>query len=528
MPINLTQSNCFDGPKFNKKLVIYRQLSIPQLIEKALENKEGTLTSTGALAVDTGKFTGRSPKDRFIVEDNITKSKVWWSDINILFNEVKFDSLLQKVIKHLNLKEQIYQRDALACADETHQIGITVYTEFAFQSLFANHLFINREKNSDQTLEEWTIIAAPSFNANPVEDGTRQENFSIINFTKKIILIGGTAYTGEIKKGIFSVLNFLLPQKGVLSMHCSANYGANGETAVFFGLSGTGKTTLSADAARGLIGDDEHGWSDEGIFNLEGGCYAKCVNLTQLNEPEIFEAIKFGSLIENTNYIKDTREVDYTNTQKTENTRVAYPLSYIKNIKKNSQGPAPKNIFFLTADAFGVLPPIAKLTVEQAMFYFINGYTAKVAGTEAGVVEPQATFSACFGKAFLPLHPTIYAQMLETKLNKGDVNVWLVNTGWIGGAYGTGERIKLKYTRSLINSALNGELLKESFELDTVFKLQIPENCTNVPSDILNPSNNWEDKEAYQLKAKALLSSLETNYSQFQQLTTKEIKVEFV
>jgi phosphoenolpyruvate carboxykinase (ATP) len=343
-----------------------------------------------------------------------------------------------------------------------------------------------------------------------------------------MILIGGTAYTGEIKKGIFSVLNFLLPQKGVLSMHCSSNYGDNGETAVFFGLSGTGKTTLSADVNRALIGDDEHGWSDQGIFNLEGGCYAKCINLTQENEPEIFEAIKFGSLIENTNYITQTREVDYTNIQKTENTRVAYPLSYIKNVKKSSQGPAPKNIFFLTADAFGVLPPIAKLTVEQAMFYFINGYTAKVAGTEAGVIEPQATFSACFGKAFLPLHPTIYAQMLETKINNGRVNVWLVNTGWIGGAYGIGERIKLKYTRGLINSALNGDLLKENFKLHTVFKLQIPENCPNVPSEILNPLNIWKNKEAYQSAAKVLLNSLEANFLQYKQIPREQLKPELV
>jgi phosphoenolpyruvate carboxykinase (ATP) len=528
MSNNLTQSRYFDSSYFDKKLVIHHQLSVPQLIEKALENNEGTLTTTGALAVDTGKFTGRSPKDRFIVEDAITKDKVWWSDINIPINDDKFEALLNKVINHLNQKNQIYQTDALACADETYQIGISVYTEYAFQSLFANHLFINKEQNHINTVENWTIIAAPSFNADTKIDGTRQENFSIINFTKRIILIGGTAYTGEIKKGIFSVLNFLLPQKGVLSMHCSANYGENGDTAVFFGLSGTGKTTLSADVNRALIGDDEHGWSENGVFNLEGGCYAKCINLTQESEPEIFEAIKFGALVENTCYLTQSREVDFTNTQKTENTRVAYSLSYIKNVKKNAKGPSPKNIFFLTADAFGVLPPIAKLTIAQAMFYFINGYTAKVAGTESGVIEPQATFSACFGKAFLPLHPTIYAQMLKTKLDKGDVNIWLVNTGWVGGAYGIGERIKLKYTRNLINAALNGNLLMSNFKMDSVFNLLIPENCPNVPSNILNPINNWENRSNYILEAKALLNSLDTNFLKYNVENTEKLKPEMV
>jgi len=512
MSTNITQSKYFDVSHFDKNLVIHHQLSVPQLVEKALENNEGTLTNNGALAIDTGEFTGRSPKDRFIVEDVITKDKVWWGDTNIPFEESKFDQLLHKMIAHLNKRSEIYHRDAFACADSNYQIGISVFTEFAFQNLFAHNLFIRSAIDNQETIEEWTIIASPSFKANPLTDGTRQENFSIINFSKQIILIGGTAYTGEIKKGIFSVLNFLLPQKGVLSMHCSANSGSNGETAIFFGLSGTGKTTLSADADRELIGDDEHGWSENGVFNLEGGCYAKCINLTHEKEPEIFEAIKFGSLIENTNYFKGTREVNYSDISKTENTRVAYPLSHIKNIKLGSKGPIPKNIFFLTADAFGVLPPISKLTTQQAMFYFINGYTAKVAGTEAGVIEPQATFSACFGKAFLPLHPTIYAQMLETKLNKGSVNVWLVNTGWLGGAYGIGERIKLKYTRNLINAVLNGQLLAQDFEIDGIFNLLIPKNCPQVPSEILNPINNWTDKTDYQTKAKQLLSSLEANF----------------
>jgi phosphoenolpyruvate carboxykinase (ATP) len=528
MPPSITQSKYFDVSHFDKNLVIHHQLSVPQLIEKALENNEGTLTNAGSLAIDTGEFTGRSPKDRFIVEDAITKDKVWWGDINIPFDEGKFDQLLQKVVTHLNKKNQIYHRDAFACADINYQIGISVFTEYAFQNLFANNLFIKEGNLNQSTLEDWTIIAASSFKANPLIDGTRQANFSIINFSKRIILIGGTAYTGEIKKGIFSVLNFLLPQKGVLSMHCSANSGSNGETAIFFGLSGTGKTTLSADVHRQLIGDDEHGWSENGIFNLEGGCYAKCVNLTYEKEPEIFEAIKFGSLIENTNYFEGTREVDYSDISKTENTRVAYPLSYIKNVKAESKGLTPKNVFFLTADAFGVLPPISKLTTKQAMFYFINGYTAKVAGTEAGVIEPQATFSACFGKAFLPLHPTIYAQMLETKLNKGDVNVWLVNTGWIGGAYGVGERIKLKHTRNLINAVLDGQLLGQDFVSDDVFNLLIPKNCPQVPSEILNPINNWANKTDYQTKAKQLLNGLEANFLQYQTDFDKKMNPELV
>ncbi|RZL19832.1 MAG: phosphoenolpyruvate carboxykinase (ATP), partial [Pedobacter sp.] len=427
-----------------------------------------------------------------------------------------FNALFEKITAHLNTK-QIYVRDAYACADENYETSIRVVTEHAFQNLFANNLFLRFKDDQLPEQPEWTIIAAPSFLADPTIDGTRQANFSIINFSKKMILIGGTAYTGEIKKGIFSVLNFILPeQKNTLSMHCSANVGIDGDTAIFFGLSGTGKTTLSADPKRALIGDDEHGWSENSVFNFEGGCYAKCVDLTAEKEPQIFDAIKFGSLLENTNYFSDTRNVDFSNIDKTENTRVAYPINYIANALEPSVADGPKNIFFLTADAFGVLPPIAKLTPSQAMFHFISGYTAKVAGTEAGVTEPQLTFSACFGKAFLPLHPAKYAKLLGEKMEKNNVNVWLVNTGWSGGPYGVGSRMKLSYTRAMITAALDGSLAKQNFVEHPVFGLLMPIECNNVPSAILNPRNTWADQNNYDQKANELANAFVSNFKQFE------------
>jgi phosphoenolpyruvate carboxykinase (ATP) len=501
----------------------YYQLSVPQLVEEAINNGEGTLSSSGALAIDTGKFTGRSPKDRFIVLDDITRDSVWWGDINIQFSQSNFESLLHKVCAHLN-KDKFYVRDAYACADEAYKMSIRVITETAYQNLFANNLFLRPEEGEVIENPEWTIIAAPTFLADPAVDGTRQANFAILNFSDKIILIGGTGYTGEIKKGIFSVLNFILPElKNTLSMHCSANVGAQGDTAIFFGLSGTGKTTLSADPARGLIGDDEHGWGDTSVFNFEGGCYAKCVDLTAEKEPQIYNAIKFGSLLENINYFPGTREVDYSNIEKTENTRVAYPINYIDNAVLPSIAGIPKNIFFLTADAFGVLPPLSKLNPGQAMFHFISGYTAKVAGTEAGVTEPQVTFSACFGKAFLPLHPTKYAELLGKKMEEHKVNVWLVNTGWSGGAYGVGQRMKLSYTRALITAALNGELSAATFTEHPVFGLQMPDACPGVPSEILNPRNTWFDKHNYDQKANELAKAFIDNFGQFEEFANDEI-----
>jgi len=508
--------------KLDAKTVKY-QLSVPELVEEALKNGEGTLASSGALAIDTGKFTGRSPKDRFIVSDAVTNDAVWWGDINIKISEANFDALYSKITSYLKDK-QIYVRDAYACADPAYQTSIRVVTEHAFQNLFANNLFLRYAQSELPTKPEWTIIAIPSFLADPATDGTRQQNFSILNFTKKVILIGGTAYTGEIKKGIFSVLNFVLPtEKRTLSMHCSANVGIDGDTAIFFGLSGTGKTTLSADPKRALIGDDEHGWSENSVFNFEGGCYAKCVDLTEEKEPQIFNAIKFGSLIENTNYFEDSREVDFANIEKTENTRVAYPINYIANAMEPSVAPTPQNIFFLTADAFGVLPPISKLTPGQAMFHFISGYTAKVAGTEAGVTEPQLTFSACFGKAFLPLHPAKYAELLGEKMEKHNVNVWLVNTGWSGGGYGVGKRMKLSYTRAMITAALNGSLNHVDFIEHPVFGLLMPTSCENVPAEILNPRNTWSDAQAYDSKANELAQAFLNNFKQFEDFASEEI-----
>jgi len=500
------------------------QLNVSELVEEALLNREGTLTDTGALAVDTGKFTGRSPKDRFIVDDDITRDTVWWGDVNIKISEASFDALYHKITTYLQDKK-VYVRDAYACANPEYQINIRVVTEKAFQSLFVHNMFLRFNDSALGLQPEWTIIAVPDFLADPEQDGTRQGNFTLLNFTKKIILIGGSAYTGEIKKGIFSVLNFILPiHRNTLSMHCAANVGRAGDTAIFFGLSGTGKTTLSADPQRDLIGDDEHGWDEESVFNFEGGCYAKCIDLTAEKEPQIFNAIRFGSLLENINYFPDTRHVDYSNVAKTENTRVAYPINYIENTVVPSVADVPKNIFFLTADAFGVLPPISKLTTGQAMFHFISGYTAKVAGTEAGITEPQLTFSACFGKAFLPLHPTRYAELLGEKLKRHQVSVWLINTGWTGGAYGKGKRMKLAYTRATITAALNGQLDDVAYQVHPVFGLKMPKSCPDVPFEILNPRNTWEDPVLYDAKANELAAAFIENFKQFDGSANDEMR----
>jgi phosphoenolpyruvate carboxykinase (ATP) len=496
-----------------------------ELVEETIMRGEGELTDTGALAVDTGEFTGRSPKDKFIVLDDITKDTIWWGDINIKFDAEKFDRLYNRVAAYLAGRE-VYVRDSYACADPRYRLNIRVVTEFPWSNLFAYNLFLRPTREEIETFKpEWSIVCAPGFYADPAIDGTRQHNFAILNLTKKVILIGGTGYTGEIKKGIFSLLNYILPQeKGVLSMHCSANTGKDGDTAIFFGLSGTGKTTLSADPNRALIGDDEHGWADNSVFNFEGGCYAKCVDLTKEKEPQIYNAIKFGSLVENTEFFDGTRTVDYSNISKTENTRVAYPLHYIDNAVEPSVGNAPKNIFFLTCDAYGVLPPISKLTTGQAMYHFISGYTAKTAGTEMGITEPTLTFSACFGKAFLPLHPTKYAELLGKKLNENkNINVWLVNTGWTGGSYGVGSRIKLSYTRALITAAMNGDLDKVKFESLPVFNLSMPTACPGIPAEILNPRNTWADKVAYDNKANQLAGSFVKNFEQYASAANKEI-----
>ncbi len=495
------------------------------LIQKTLDMGLGVLNDTGAICIDTGKFTGRSPKDKFSVKDAITENAVDWNAINQPYPADKFDALMQKVIAYLDTKDQIFVRDVKACADDNYTLKVRVVTETPWASLFADNMFIRLSDDEINNFQnDWLILNAPSYHANPAVDGTRQDNFSIINFTKKIILIGGSAYTGEIKKGIFTVLNFVLPHdRNVLSMHCSANIGKDGDTALFFGLSGTGKTTLSADPNRKLIGDDEHGWSDAGVFNFEGGCYAKCVDLSEEKEPDIYGAIKKGAILENIGFFPDTSKVDYTDISRTENTRVSYPLYHINNIAEPSIGAIPKNIFFLSYDAFGVLPPISKLTENQAMYLFISGYTSKVAGTEAGVTEPQTTFSACFGAAFLPLHPTRYAEMLGNKIKQSGANVWLINTGMTGGAYGVGSRMSLKYTRALITAALNGELDNVSYEELPIFGFHIPNQCPSVPSEILNPRNTWADKNAYDQKARELAIKFNENFEKYSSLASESI-----
>ena len=507
-----------------KNAVAHWNLQPEKLAEIAIEKGQATQTSTGAININTGEFTGRSPKDRFIVYDNITKDSVWWGDINIPFDEEKFEQLHKRVIEYLNGKE-LFVRDAYACADSRFTMNLRVVNEYAWSNLFAYNMFLRpSEEEINNFSAEWTIINAPGFMADPKIDGTRQHNFAILNFSKKIVLIGGTGYTGEIKKSIFSALNFILPfEKNVLAMHCSANIGKRGDTAVFFGLSGTGKTTLSADPERNLIGDDEHGWIGNTVFNFEGGCYAKCIDLTAEKEPDIFAAVKEGALLENICFFDGTNEVNYKDTSLTENTRVSYPINHIKNIAKPSVGENPKNIFFLTADAFGVLPPVSKLSSGQAMYHFISGYTAKVAGTEAGITDPQTTFSACFGAPFMPLHPTKYAEMLGIKMQEQNVNVWLINTGWSGGPYGVGERISLNYTRSMISAILNGDLENVKYNTHSVFGLKMPDSCPNVPADILNPKNTWKDKNKYDVKANKLADAFNKNFEQFSDNANEEI-----
>lgn len=502
----------------------YWNLTPAELVEETIIQGQGILSNTGALAVDTGKFTGRSPKDRFVVCDENTENTVFWGDVNIKFTPEKFDALYQRMRAYLTNKD-LYVRDAKACADPTYNMKIRVVTEFPWSNMFASNMFLRPSDEEIQSFEpDWHIVCAPDFMADPEVDGTRKSNFAIINFSKKMIIIGGTGYTGEIKKGIFSVLNYVLPHEhGVLSMHCSANVGKDGDTAVFFGLSGTGKTTLSSDPDRRLIGDDEHGWSKDAVFNFEGGCYAKCIDLSQEKEPQIWDAIKFGAILENIGFEDDGCTPNYADSSKTENTRVSYPIDHIDNIMKPSKGGVPKNIFFLTCDAFGVLPPISKLSKGQAMYHFISGYTAKVAGTEAGITEPQTAFSACFGSPFLPLHPTKYAEMLGEKMDENDVNVWLINTGWSGGAYGEGKRMKLSYTRAMITAALNGELDNVTYTQHEVFGLSMPNECPNVPSDLLHPRNTWKDTSAYDTKANELAQKFNANFKKYEAFANEEI-----
>ena len=500
-----------------------KNLSPAALVEKTILQRQGKLSSSGALVVNTGTFTGRSPKDRFIVKDDTTKDSVDWGDINIPIDQQYFEGLRDRMLQYANQLDVYYERDVYACANPNYKLKVRVFTEYAWQNMFAYNMFLRPLKKDLEDFEpDWTVYAFPGVTADPNADGTRQENFSIINFTERTIIIGGTAYTGEIKKGIFSALNFLLPtQNSVLPMHCSANVGAKGDTALFFGLSGTGKTTLSNDPARRLIGDDEHGWSKESVFNFEGGCYAKTINLSANKEPQIFNAIKFGALLENVGFNEDGYTINYADDTITQNTRVSYPIYHIDNIMYNSRGDLPHNIFFLTCDAFGVLPPISKLSIEQAMYHFISGYTAKIAGTEEGITEPEATFSACFGAPFLPLHPMAYAELLGEKLRKGrnsgdgKITVWLVNTGWTGGSYGVGSRVELSFTRAMIKAALNGELRNVEYRTQPIFNLQIPKTCPDVPNAILNPRDTWRNEEEYDKVAEELARRFIKNFDRY-------------
>ena len=494
---------------------VYWNLSVPRLVEMALARGEGFLAPGGALVVRTDPFTGRTPKDKFTVDEPSTREKIWWGPVNRPFEGAKFDRLLERVRAYLQGRE-LFVFDGWVCADESYRMPIRVITEKAWHSLFARTLFLRPGAQELQAHRpEFTIINACDMRALPSVDGTRSEAFIIVSFEKKLALLGGTRYAGEMKKSVFFILNYLLPEKGVFPMHCSANMGRDGGTALFFGLSGTGKTTLSADPNRRLIGDDEHGWSKEGIFNFEGGCYAKTIRLTREGEPQIYDAIRFGSVLENVVVDPETRVVDYDEDSITENTRATYPVEYIENCVIPGVGGHPRNLFFLTCDAFGVLPPISLLTPEQAMYHFLLGYTAKVAGTEAGLTEPETTFSTCFGAPFLALSSTRYAQMLQEKTQAHGSRVWLVNTGWIGGGPGQVPRIKLSYTRALLSAALNGALEGVAYARDPLFGVKVPESCPELPSKVLKPENLWEDGLVYRRQARELALLFRKHFEPF-------------
>jgi len=504
---------------------LHYQHSPEKLVKATLRMGEGVLNDTGALVVQTGEFTGRCPKDKYIVKDEISANAVNWNEFNIPLEEKYFDIIFSRVSRYLGRRPELWVRDAYACADPRYRMNIRVINEKPWINLFAYNMFL---RPTAQELEnfapQWHILSAPGLKLDAAACGTRQHNAAVISFKHRMILIAGTGYTGETKKGIFSVLNFLLPRnEHVFPMHCSANVGKDGDTALFFGLSGTGKTTLSADPNRKLIGDDEHGWNHSSVFNFEGGCYAKTIDLSEEKEPEIFNAIRPGALVENTVFLPGTHTIDFKSKKITENTRVSYPLSFISNSLEPSIGSTPKNIFFLTCDAYGVLPPISRLSTEQAMYQFISGYTAKVAGTEAGVTEPKATFSACFGAPFLPLHPGEYAKMLGCKLKESGAKVWMINTGWTGGAYGTGKRISLKYTRAMVTAALEGKLDNASFSRHPLFGMEIPDSCPGVPSELLNPQNTWANAEAYQAQARQLAELFRKNFGKYESGVMPEI-----
>lgn len=497
---------------------LHYNLPPEELAAQTVAFGQGSFNDTEALVVATGKFTGRSPKDKFIVKDSLTENTVDWNTFNNPIEEHYFFQLKEEIIEYLNTQEELWIRDVYACPGTVYSLPVRVVTQTPWASLFTGNMFTTADTAELADFNyEWQIFQAAGFKANPEKNGTRSENFAVISFTHKTILIGGTGYTGEIKKGIFTILNYVLPlEHNVLGMHCSANAGKEeGDTAIFFGLSGTGKTTLSTDPDRSLLGDDEHGWANASVFNFESGCYAKIINLSEENEPDIFRAIKQGALVENTTFLPGTRTIDFSDNSVTENTRVSYPLDFIKNTTPLNTIAVPKNIFFLTCDAYGVLPPVSKLTPEQAMYYFISGYTARIAGTEEGVKEPQATFSACFGAPFLPLHPGVYAKMLGSKIAEHNVKVWMINTGWTGGSYGTGSRIKLSLTRKMISAVLNGSLNDAEYHKHPIFNIEIPMACEGIPAEVLNPEQAWADTETYNETATMLAKKLQDNFSKF-------------
>ncbi|MEX2453401.1 MAG: phosphoenolpyruvate carboxykinase [Rhodospirillaceae bacterium] len=492
-------------------------LSIPALYEYSLRRGESELAAGGGLVVTTGEYTGRSPKDKFIVDEPQNSGNIWWGPVNNKITPDHFNTMRNRMLAYLQNKE-VFVQDCFAGADPDYRIKVRVVTEQAWHSLFAQNMFINpRTEEHADFVPDFTVLHAPNLQSIPAIDGTRSEVFVMLNFAEKLILVGGSHYTGEIKKTIFSVLNYLLPAQNVLPMHCSANIGERGDTAIFFGLSGTGKTTLSSDPTRTLIGDDEHGWSANGVFNFEGGCYAKAINLSAEAEPEIYAAsMRFGTVLENVVLNPHTKYPDFNDGSLTENTRSSYPLHYIPGTSETGMGGHPENIVMLTADAFGVLPPISQLTADQAMYHFLSGYTARLAGTERGVNEPQATFSTCFGAPFLPRHPTVYAKLLGEKIQKHGAKCWLVNTGWSGGAYGTGARMKIAHTRAMVRAAVEGKLASVAVAPDPNFGLLIPENVPEVPKEVLNPKETWADKGGYDSAARNLASRFEANFKQFE------------
>jgi phosphoenolpyruvate carboxykinase (ATP) len=494
---------------------VHRNLSVPSLVETIVIRKEGIVSSTGALSVKTGRFTGRSPDDKYIVDDEVTHSSVDWGKVNHPISEENFDKILRRMKKHLEDTEA-FVFDGFVGADSENRLPIRVINNRAWHNLFARQLFIRPTPSELESHKpEFTLVSSDDFAAIPGQEGTRTETFIIINFKKKLVLIGSTSYAGEIKKAMFSIMNFLLPRKNVFPMHCSANVGKDGDSALFFGLSGTGKTTLSADPHRKLVGDDEHGWSDAGVFNFEGGCYAKCINLRAEKEPQIWNAIRFGSVMENVVIKEETREPDFDDSSLTENTRVAYPLDYIDGAVIPSIAGHPKVIVFLTADAFGVMPPIATLSKEAAMYHFMSGYTSKLAGTERGITEPKETFSTCFGAPFMPLHAQEYARMLGKKITTHNTRVYLINTGWTGGPYGIGKRMNLPYTRAMVTAAINGELDKVALKRHDIFNLQMPVSCPGVPAEVLDPRNTWSDKDRYDAAARRLALLFVKNFEKF-------------